>query len=248
MMAEICVIFATLAMSQMSQTPTPNVFTSSATTATGNKFVDKMRLDSIDNSVRQLQNGRPTITGLPTFQNGFSSGNSSFTGTAYHTGTATFTATVTFTKLIYISSGIGFADGSTLVSAASARTTSGFGTLSQTAFGPAVSTVTISTNGGEVTCWFSGGAYSSSDNRHLALNILEDGAYVSPYTTTSGIASAYVCTGCGTHPQNLSFHKIFRAPAGGSHSYALTPLTAISGNFVFDTTDSKPEFGCAESR
>ena len=35
---------------------------------------DKIRLDRIDISVRQLQKGRPTITGTPTFQNGMSWG------------------------------------------------------------------------------------------------------------------------------------------------------------------------------
>lgn len=73
-------------------------------------FENDLRVDQIDISVRELQKGRPTITGQPTYQKG-----AAFSGASTFTDTARFTGEVTLTNKVSVSSGVVFSlNGSSL--------------------------------------------------------------------------------------------------------------------------------------
>lgn len=177
-----------------------------------------------------------TLAGA-TFQNGQTWGGScqSFgvlSGTQTWTGTNTFTGTVTGT----ISS-----------LAASTFTKEGLWSTSwtNTTFSGdnCVSTVTITSYGNKIAVSFNGSVQSSGSGNVVVLNVLQDGSYVGPYTTTIGMNSCQTYT--SNAPCPISFRVIISAPAAGSHSYCLSRrINANTGNF--DTTFSTPQFGAEE--
>lgn len=132
----------------------------------------------------------------------------------------------------------------------SSTTTAGQGgfnfTTTQAAFSLCATTLTITTNGGPVAVWFSGaGASSQVTLSTIGLSVLQDGAFVSGYSSSVGF-SAFSPT-INTQEGNLGFYNVIAAPASGTHSYCLTAKIS-GGTFSFDQADTAPQFGVKETQ
>lgn len=117
----------------------------------------------------------------------------------------------------------------------------------QATFITCIATVTLTTTGSKVQVYWSGilnqSGYSSTNVR-TKFNVLQDGAYVAPYTSVLGI------TGWADGGQN--YHDavgsaIFQtAPSAASHSYCLSLANDSAVALVFDAAFSSPTFGVIE--
>lgn len=140
-----------------------------------------------------------------------------------------------------------FGDGSQLsgVERVSSTTVSGFAyTTAQATFITCATTVTITTNGNRVAVWFSGTAASSQVTLStIGLNVLQDGAFITGYTSAKGFSAASPTI--NTQNANLGFYTVLAAPSAASHSYCLSAKVS-GGTFSFDTTDTQPQFGVKE--
>ena len=76
---------------------------------------DELKISNLGKAVRELESGRPRITGLPTFANGikFSDGTTQTTAatSSVATDTTTFSGTSTFTGLVIVQSSITYDNG-----------------------------------------------------------------------------------------------------------------------------------------
>lgn len=109
------------------------------------------------------------------------------------------------------------------------------------------STLSITTNGGKVAIWFSGGLGSSTNGASLGLNVLEDGEFISPYTKDIGIVQLFATSADNDVTQNASFHIVIRAPSAGSHNYCIAPRVS-AGTGKYSITSAQASFGVMEVR
>lgn len=175
--------------------------------------------------------GNLTIGGNGVFQ-----GTTTVQGSEFSVGGATFTVSggsVTLGgRLNAAATGIKWADGTTSTTAASGGasalaittcTTGGFGgTWSYTAFGVAQTTVTMTASGNhKVRITLNASVENTAQYNSVAATFLQDGAFVSPYS--SSIASKYIVMAVsgGSGDNGLDFSVVIPAPSAGSHSYGL---------------------------
>ena len=193
-----------------------------SSSAPARNILTETRIDGIDISVRELQSGRPVLTSSPTFR-----------------GVPTFL------------NGITFGDSTTQTTAAVT-----IGTSSSTAIAPLTTTqatfivcqasVTITTNGrpvsGSITGSLNQSGYSST-NVHTKFAVLQDGQFVSPYTSVKGI-SMWADGGQNYHEVNIPID--LPAPAAGSHTYCMAMANDSGRTLAFDSTDTVPRFTMGE--
>lgn len=157
-------------------------------------------------------------------------------GNAFSVGGTTFSVaggSVTLGgRLNAAAAGIKWADGSTSTTASSGSgsnvdvtscTTGGFGgTWTNTAFGTALTTATFTASGThKVRVTLNASVENSAQYNSVAATFLQDGAFVSPNSST--VASKYIVLGVagGSGDSNINFDVVIPAPSAGSHSYAL---------------------------
>ena len=165
--------------------------------------LNEIRLDNIDSKIRSLTSGRPTITGLPTFQNG-----------------------------IKVSSGIEFSDGTILISSPTAQTTVFVGssavfnqqiTISNTSLGPVpveISTLTYTAGGARVEIIFSCSC-QAQNVQGMLVGALIDGAFFDGQDADTGFMDINAGTPQGINP-SCQFYHLTTATYSGSHNFAIT--------------------------
>ena len=134
--------------------------------------------------------------------------------------------------------GIRWADGTTSTTAvtASAAASTVFQTsitvnnaaaTTNTTFTTCYATGTLTFSGGKAVVWYNGGTRNSGGvSTFCTLNVLLDGSYISPWTSTQGMSMG-INTGSNTdHAHTLL--RVFDAPSNGSHAYCLA--MAVSAN------------------
>lgn len=139
-------------------------------------------------------------------------------------------------------------DGSNLtgIDNATSSTTYSLGSpaAAQTAFGVCTTTLTVTTTGNRVLVWFNGtGTTSSVTGSTMGLNVLQDGAFLTGFSSSVGMSAGTNATNLLN--TNLSFSVLLPAPSAASHSYCLTSKSS-AGNFSFDATDVQGQFGVKE--
>lgn len=103
------------------------------------------------------------------------------------------------------------------------------------------SSVTITATGKPIMVVLNIGVYCNSTETAWA-GFLEDGAFISPFTSTKG-ASSDACGGTG-YRANLSFSVLIRPPATGTRVYCPSFWGSVGG-FESDSTNA-PQFGVYE--
>lgn len=159
------------------------------------------------------------------------------TGANTFTGATTFTGAVTMTSSTTLN---GVYSGGGIHSASS--TTGGFGgTWTNTAYAACKTTVTITTTGNPVMVWFAGGVANTNASAITGLNFLVDGAFVSPWSSSLGIAEP-VIPGANQNAAT-SFSFLVGALSAASHSFCLAAhVNAGTGSFI----GSVGQFGVME--
>lgn len=138
-----------------------------------------------------------------------------------------------------------FKSGANLIGSSNyATTTTGLsGTWTNTTFtSPCLSTVTITTSGNPVGVFFSGTLSDNGNGGNEFMNILQDGAFPLPYSSTLGTSAVDIAN--ATAESTASFYVVLAAPSAGSHSYCL--MTRSAGNTGSFGSHSQPVFGAME--
>jgi hypothetical protein len=188
--------------------------------------VSNLQLDAIDLAVTALQSGRPTLTSTPTFKNtpnfngGIAFGDSSVQTTAY------------FSQI-------------------SSSTQKDFAFSSaQSSFSVCGATLTVTTKGNPVAIWFSGQVGSSVNAKNCLVSVLQDGAYIAPWTSQKGMGTSMQSTSTGVgNASTVSFYlKTPTAPSAASHSFCLSVAQDGGGQTcsVGGSSTSVAQFGVAE--
>lgn len=180
----------------------------SVSTAPKNQSYNETRIDDHDISIRELRNGRPSITGSPNHL-----------------------------SLLRISSGIYFSDGTIQTTSApvarvnlvfSTSTPSGSGT--NTVLGPCVadSTIPLTMAGGGLACGYSG-SISNTGGVGTVWGILTNGVLPSGFTSTKGFVDHL--NGLSSNGVNVSSQWQSTGTYTGSMNVCLTVATN-SGTWV----------------
>lgn len=128
---------------------------------------ETLRLDNIAVSIRELQSGRPTMTGTPEFRGGAKVSTLTVSGMFYSTGSAVFQSTATFSSIIDI--GLEIASASNPgATTATASCSSGKRTIGGGCFGTATGFALISSSP-TVTGWFCDWAGANADRTAYAI-------------------------------------------------------------------------------
>ena len=168
-------------------------FGQSTGTYSNDSFEEEFKIQNLGKGLRELESGRPTITGLPTFKNGVKFNDSTTQTTAYNAAVSSCTATP-FSP------------------------TSGTGA----GFQVAVATLTITTTGGRVRMYFSGSVTGSASQTICGFNVIQDGAFISPWTAALGMTRGYTGTGGAGLVMVSGFSTVTpTAPSAASHTYGL---------------------------
>ncbi len=148
---------------------------------------------------------------------------STFTGTTYHQSTATWGANFRYST-----------------------TTVAETIISGSKFGVCAASVTLSSNGGTVSVWFSGGAYATSTTQIIAVSMLINNGNTTiraPNTTeTRGLAIDGYDSAGNFQTMNLSWRQTLK-PSAGTYTYCLTYYGAGS---LCEADYISCEFGAAE--
>lgn len=131
---------------------------------------------------------------------------------------------------------------STGVLAQSTWSVSGMTLQNETQYGVCLTTVSITTGGHRVQTWFNGAVYAPIPTAKMGFNVLQDGAFVPPYSANEGIIS--FGQGSSTYTA-VSFDIILSSPTAGAHSYCFTTADS-SGTINFEVILSTPQFGVRE--
>ena len=189
----------------------------STPTATVN-VIDQMEFQNLSKAVRELQSGRPTITGVPYFINGTTVG----------------------------TPGVTFGDGTTQTTAASAaavlvstctRLLINQGTTSTAWVAVTGSTVTATFGAKRLLVIFSGQVGNSVGGNHGMVTVTMDGAYLNPiYTASFGCASHRNSSG-GENVAPFTCAILTDVVSAGSHS--------VTGYFKQGTAEAETaRFAC----
>ena len=177
------------------------------------------RIDAIDTYVQSLQSGRPTITGQPTYQNGFSAGASTFTGAILFNSSATFSGPATFSGLLR--QNVAFTSTTVTQTVVSAPDIAVNG-----------STFTLTTHaGGRVKLsFYAHGFAGSSGGQVLTIKCMRDGVLI---------------TGCGLkwYSQGASDQSpisfvFLESPSEAVHNYTLMANTAGASFDIQNATET----------
>lgn len=108
--------------------------------------------------------------------------------------------------------------------------------FNQTSFGVCFATVVITTGGqGRIRIGASG-MWQSSYGNYSALNVLQDGQFVAPYSSSLGIQAMQGTYGGASVSLGVNF--LLPAPSAGQHSYCLTGRSASGSASVAMQCDS----------
>jgi len=196
-----------------------------SSTDTTTSPIDAIRLSNINKGIRELQSGRPQITGIPKYINGLSVGSA---GITWADGTTSTTST----------------GGWDSVHQSSYTSNMAETTMADAGVCAVGSTVTYSCPGSNVRISFSGSVGNDSDNNISGVMFMVDGAFPSPYGATSGVIVTEVRT--HIYAYSASFGVVLPI-ASGQHSYCLTAFSQGGAKAVIPsrlaTLASVPQFG-----
>lgn len=114
-------------------------------------------------------------------------------------------------------------------------------TFTNTSFSACVATVTILCDRTLVEVWYTGPLENATSGSITFLNVLKDGAFISPYTTDIGINSA--STSNTSTPINGCFSRPFLQTAGVSTTWCLAPRVNNSTGRIRNDANHIPSFG-----
>jgi hypothetical protein len=88
---------------------------------------------------------------------------------------------------------------------------------------------------------------SGAAGHYCVLNILQDGAFISPYSSTVGMGAAVTSSAGGFG--NGTMVKVFPAPSAGSHSWCLSMIAPFGDTCTFTFASAHGnQFGVTELR
>ena len=208
---------------------------------------------SLSDGVRQApkKKGDNTLTGDNTF-----SGNTTLSGSTTQSGDLTVTGRtqlssttvigpVTFTASVTAQVGVLMPGNQVTFTPAlhnSSFTVVPTGTFTNTTFGPCVSTVTMTTSGGDLLAIFSGMIAIATSNTFY-LSMLLDGAFLSGHSATVGITGEGISSANEYANAGFSYH--ISGVSAGSHSLCLQ-VRLTGGTGTIDGTSTQAKFGAIE--
>lgn len=194
--------------------------------------------------------GKSSITASAFFGNG-----SALTGLAGEANTYASSKTFTTNVLMNASataSGF-FGNGSALTGLPVAQTTVTYNltgaTTETTTFKVCYASGTLTTNGSSLIQVHYSGSITNSGaaGTYCILNIMQDGAFISPYTSTVGMGASV--NGAAGGFGNATMTRIFPAPSAGSHSWCLSMISPFGTTCTFTYASAHGnEFGVTELR
>lgn len=122
--------------------------------------------------------------------------------------------------------------------------TAGIGSWSNTVFSACIanSSLTITTSGGDVLLSFNG-AIAGGGNSQWVLGFMEDGQFLSPWSSTLGVTEGQI--GPGAQYMAGDFGVMIRAPTAGSHTYCLV-TRVVSGSCSVPSSYSQASWSAKE--
>ncbi len=191
-----------------------------------------------------------SVTASAFFGNG-----SALTGLAGESNTYASSKTFTTNVLMQASataSGF-FGNGSALTGLPVAQTTVTYNltgaTTETTTFKVCYASGTLTTNGSSLIQVHYSGSITNSGaaGTYCILNIMQDGAFISPYTSTVGMGASV--NGAAGGFGNATMTRIFPAPSAGSHSWCLSMISPFGTTCTFTYASAHGnEFGVTELR